>query len=61
MDMCGCVPNLETLIEFAKKLKYKVMKYAFTRVRAAYRGHLVTDYTRTLRELAELKQRKQRY
>ena len=44
MHMCGCVPNLETPIGRAKKLRYRVIKYAFTRVRAAYRGHLVTDY-----------------
>ena len=42
--MCGCVPNLETPIGRTKKLRYRVIKYAFTRVRAAYRGHLVTDY-----------------
>ena len=36
------------------------MKYAFTRVRAAYRGHPVTDYTGASRELAEFTQRKQR-
>ena len=43
MHMCGCVPNLETPIGRTKKLRYRVIKYAFTRVRAAYRGHLVTD------------------
>ena len=44
MHMCGCVPNLETPIGRTKKLRYRVIKYVFTRVRAAYRGHLVTDY-----------------
>ena len=44
MHMCGCVPNLETPIERTKKLRYRVIKYVFTRVRAAYCGHLVTDY-----------------
>ena len=44
MHMYGCVPNLETPIGRTKKLRYRVIKYAFTRVRAAYRGHLVTDY-----------------
>ena len=56
--MRGCVPNLETPIECAKKLRYKVMKNAFTRVRAAYRRHLATVYTRASRGQAELKQRK---
>ena len=41
--MRGCVPNSETPIGRAKKLRYRVIKFAFTRVRAAYRGHLVTD------------------
>ena len=58
MHMRGCVPNLETPIECAKKLRYKVMKNAFTRVRAAYRRHLATVYTRASRGQAELKQRK---
>ena len=44
MHMRGCVPNSETPIGRAKKLRYRVIKFAFTRVRAAYRGHLVTDY-----------------
>ena len=42
--MRGCVPYSETPIGRAKKLRYRVIKFAFTRVRAAYRGHLVTDY-----------------
>ena len=58
--MRGCVPNLETSIGRAKKLRYRVIKYAFTRVRAAYRGHLVTDLQRASRGLAEFKQRNQR-
>ena len=58
MHMRGCVPNLETPIECAKKLRYKVMKYAFTRVHAAYRNHPATVYTRASRGQAELKQRK---
>ena len=41
--MRGYVPNSETPIGRAKKLRYRVIKFAFTRVRAAYRGHLVTD------------------
>ena len=56
--MRGCVPNLETPIECAKKLRYKVMKYAFTRVHAAYRRHPATVYTRASRGQADLKQRK---
>ena len=44
MHMRGCVPYSETPIGRAKKLRYRVIKFAFTRVRAAYRGHLVTDY-----------------
>ena len=31
MHMCGCVPNLETPIGRTKKLRYRVIKYAFTR------------------------------
>ena len=57
--MRGCVPNLETPVERTKKLRYKLMKYVFIRVRAAYHGHPVTDYTRASSGLAELKQRKQ--
>ena len=59
MHVRGCVPNLETPIECAKKLRYKVMKYALTRVRTAYRRHPVTDYTKASSWLAELTLRKQ--
>ena len=44
MHMRSYVPNLGTPIGRAKKLRYRVIKYAFTTVRAAYRRHLVTDY-----------------
>ena len=44
--MRGCLHNLETPFQCAKRLRYKVMKHAFTRVRAVYRGHPVSDYTR---------------
>ena len=46
MHMRGCLHNLETPFQCAKRLRYKVMKHAFTRVRAVYRGHPVNDYTR---------------
>ena len=53
MHIRGRVPNLETPIECAKKLRSKVMKYAFTKVRAAYGRHSVTLYTRASRGLHE--------
>ena len=62
MHIRGRVPNLESPIECAKKLRSKVMKYAFTKVRAAYGRHPVTLYTRAspgLHEGFTLKQRKQ--
>ena len=70
MHIHGRVPNLKTPIECAKKPRSKVMKYAFTKVRAAYGRHPVTLYTRASRGLhegftrasrglAQLKQRKQ--
>ena len=46
MHMRGCLRNLETPFQCAKKLRYNVMMHAFTRVRAVYRGHPVSDYTR---------------
>ena len=49
MHMRGCLHNLETPFQCAKKLRYKVMKHAFTRVRAVYREHPVSDYTRASR------------
>ena len=60
MHIRGCVPHLETPIECAKKLRSKVMKFAFTKVHAAYGRHPVTVYTRASRGLVQLKQRKQR-
>ena len=53
MHIRGRVPNLESPIECAKKLRSKVMKYAFTKVRAAYGKHPVTLYTGASRGLHE--------
>ena len=46
MHIRGCLRNLETPFQCAKKLRYKVIMHAFTRVRAVYSGHPVSDYTR---------------